>query len=100
MARGKHEAAKESEKTKPEKKPKRSGGAKKAVLIIAVVCVLLAAAALGGGYLAGHSDKIHPGMTLGGVSIGDMTVSDAAALRLRSRAILSLPYRPSRPGWR
>lgn len=79
MARGKHEAAKKSEKTKPEKKPKRSGGAKKAVLIIAVVCVLLAAAALGGGYLAGHSDKIHPGMTLGGVSIGDMTVSDAAA---------------------
>ena len=79
MARGKHEAAKKSEKTKPEKKPKRSGGAKKAVLIIAVVCVFLAAAALGGGYLAGHSDKIHPGMTLGGVSIGDMTVSDAAA---------------------
>ena len=79
MARGKHEAAKESEKTKPEKKPKRSGGAKKAVLIIAVVCVLLAAAALGGGYLAGHSDKIHPGMTLGGVSIGDMTVSEATA---------------------
>ena len=79
MARGKHEAVKKSEKTKPEKKPKRSGGAKKAVLIIAVVCVLLAAAALGGGYLAGHSDKIHPGMTLGGVSIGDMTVSDAAA---------------------
>lgn len=79
MARGKHEAAKKSEKTKPEKKPKRSGGAKKAVLIIAVVCVLLAAAALGGGYLAGHSDKIHPGMTLGGVSIGDMTVSEATA---------------------
>ena len=91
MARGKHEAVKKSEKTKPEKKPKRSGGAKKAVLIIAVVCVLLAAAALGGGYLAGHSDKIHPGMTLGGVSIGDMTVSDAAA---------ALPCRPSRPGWR
>ena len=43
MARGKHEAAKKSEKTKPVKKPKRSGGAKKAVLIIAVVCVLLAA---------------------------------------------------------
>ena len=79
MARGKHEASKKSEKTKPEKKPKRSGGAKKAVLIIAVVCVLLAAAALGGGYLAGHSDKIHPGMTLGGVSIGDMTAGDAAA---------------------
>ena len=79
MARGKHEASKKSEKTKPEKKPKRSGGAKKAVLMIAVVCAFLAAAALGGGYLAGHSDKIHPGMTLGGVSIGDMTVSDAAA---------------------
>ena len=35
MARGKHEASKKSEKTKPEKKPKRSGGAKKAVLMIA-----------------------------------------------------------------
>lgn len=29
MAIGKHEASKKSEKTKPEKKPKRSGGAKK-----------------------------------------------------------------------
>ena len=37
MARGKHEAAKKSEKTKPEKKPKRSGGAKKAVLIIEIL---------------------------------------------------------------
>ncbi len=81
MAKGKHEAQKKTTKTESAKKTKakRSGGAKKAVLIIVIVCAVLAAAAFGGGYLIGHSDKIHPNMTLGGVVIGDMTVSDAAA---------------------
>lgn len=81
MAKGKHEAQKKTTKTESAKKAKakRSGGAKKAVLIIVIVCAVLAAAAFGGGYLIGHSDKIHPNMTLGGVVIGDMTVSDAAA---------------------
>lgn len=81
MAKGKHEAPKKTKKTETVKNPsaKKSGGAKKAVLIAVIVIAVLAAAAFGGGYLAGHSDKIHPNLTLGSVVIGDMTVEDAAA---------------------
>ena len=81
MAKGKHEAPKKTKKTETVKNPsaKKSGGAKKAVLIAVIVIAVIAAAAFGGGYLAGHSDKIHPNLTLGSVVIGDMTVDDAAA---------------------
>ena len=81
MAKGKHEAPKKTKKTETVKNPsaKKSGGAKKAVLIAVIVIAVIAAAAFGGGYLAGHSDKIHPNLTLGSVVIGDMTVEDAAA---------------------
>ena len=81
MAKGKHESTKKANKTESAKKTKAksSGSAKKAILIIVIVCVVLAAAAFGGGYLVGHSDKIHPNLTLGSVVIGDMSVKDAAA---------------------
>ncbi len=80
MAKGKHEAPKKKEtKTEQTKKKKSTGGAKHVLPVIIIVIVILAAAVLGGGYLAGHSDKIHPNMTLGGVSIGDMTVAQATA---------------------
>ena len=78
MAKGKHEAPKKEKAAEQVKEKKSSGGAKKALALIMIAVVICAAAALGGGYLAGHSDKIHPNMTLGGVSVGDMTVAQAA----------------------
>lgn len=58
---------------------KKSSGGKNAVLIIALVLVLIAAAAVAGGVLVGKTDTIHPNVTLGGVSIGGMSVEQAAA---------------------
>ena len=78
MAKGKHEAPKKEKAAEQVKEKKSGGGAKKALALIMIAVVICAAAALGGGYLAGHSDKIHPNMTLGGVSVGDMTVAQAA----------------------
>ena len=78
MAKGKHEAPKKEKAAEQVKEKKSSGGAKKALALIMIAVVICAVAALGGGYLAGHSDKIHPNMTLGGVSVGDMTVAQAA----------------------
>ncbi len=78
MAKGKHEAPKKETKTERVKE-KKSGGAKRALALVMIAVVICAAAALGGGYLAGRSDKIHPNMTLGGVSVGDMTVAEATA---------------------
>ncbi len=79
MAKGKHEAPKKEKKAEPAKKKKSTGGAGKALAVIVTAVVVCAALVFGGGYLAGHSDKIHPNMTLGGVSIGDMTVAEATA---------------------
>ena len=79
MAKGKHEAPKKEKKTEHAKKKKSSGGAGKALLVIIIAVVICAAAAFGGGYLAGHSDRIHPNMTLDGVSIGGMTAAEAEA---------------------
>ena len=79
MAKGKHETPKKEKKTEPVKKKKSTGGKKHVLPVIIIAVVVCAALVFGGGYLAGHSDKIHPGMTLGGVSIGDMTVEEAAA---------------------
>ena len=85
MAKGKHEARKEkkAENGKTKKiaaKPRteKAVGSKKKVILSAVcVLVLIAAAALIVGLVAGRSSKIHPNMTLGGIEIGDMSVSDA-----------------------
>lgn len=101
MGQGKHEAPKKakaktaskSEKTNKESKKakqtkkstapkhaaetKRSGG-RTGFAIAAMVVIVIVAGLLVTGYLAGSSDSIHPNMSLGGVSIGDMSVEDAA----------------------
>lgn len=86
MAKGKHEAQKNSkartEKTKKSAaKPKaeKTGGrkGKKAALYAVCALVLIVIAAVAVGFIAGGSSKIHPNMTLGGVRIGDMSVSEA-----------------------
>lgn len=79
-------SAKETKKAKSTKKTtapkhvaetKRSGG-KTGFAIAAMLVIVIIAGLLVTGYLAGSSDSIHPNMTLGGVSIGDMSVEEAA----------------------
>lgn len=93
MAKGKHEpenkkntktekTKKTSAKPKKAAKPakKAEGGSKKnVVLAVVLILVLIVAAAGVVGLMAGSSSRIHPNMSLGGVAIGDMTVSEAEA---------------------
>lgn len=79
MAKGKHESSKKT-KAKTEKTKKsaaKSGAGKKAVLYAVCALALIAAAAVAVGLFAGRSSKIHPNMTLGGIEIGDMSVTEA-----------------------
>ena len=75
MAQGRHESPKKKKTAK--KSPAKPSGAKRAVVIAAAALALVLIAGFVTGLLAGRSSKIHPNLTLGGVAIGDMTVSEA-----------------------
>lgn len=87
MAQGKHEPPKKAKAGSTKKKKaaaapkktqaKKTRGSFRGGAIAAMIVIFVAAALLVTGYLAGHSDKIHPNMSLGGTNIGDMSVQEA-----------------------
>lgn len=81
MAKGRHLAnkSKPAEKKKAPKSEKRSKRGRNVVLgIVLGVTAVIALCALGG-FIVGSGDTVYPNISIGGVSLGGMTVSEATA---------------------
>lgn len=62
----------------PERPRRKKSGGKKAVIIIAIVLAVLCAGAAAGGIAVQRTDRIFPGVTVGGTDVGGMTQAEAA----------------------
>ena len=81
MAKGRHLAnkSKPAEKKKAPKSEKRSKRGRNVVLgIVLGLTAVIALCALGG-FIVGSGDTVYPNISIGGVSLGGMTVSEATA---------------------
>lgn len=67
----------EEDEEEPAPRHRKSGGGRKAVIIIAIVLAVLCVAAVAGGFAVRSSDKIFPNVSVNGVGVGSMTVSQA-----------------------
>ena len=77
QASGRAASASDRKSRSESQAPKRRSGSKKAIIITVSVLVVLLAALSGFGIYVSGSDTIYPNVTLGGVDLGGMTLTEA-----------------------
>ena len=76
----------------PERPRRKKSGGKKAVIIIAIVLAVLCAGAAAGGIAVQRTDRIFPGVTVGGTDVGGMLAERYGVDALRFFLLRTFPF--------